>query len=374
MQSYTGLNKQFINGQWIDAMENPVIENINPYTGTSIHSIATAGKKEVDAAFDAAKNAFQKWSTRNPLYRRDLLLKAAELILLRKEEFTEWLAKETGSTYIKAIVEVQQAHDILVEASSFPTRMSGLTLNSTIDDKETYVYRKPLGVIGLISPWNWPLYLSMRTIAPALGTGNTIVVKPSSSSPVTGGTIIGKLLEEAGIPPGVFNVVVGNSDIIGDYFTGHPHAKMISFTGSTPVGKNIGRITGEKLKKSALELGGNNVFIVLEDADIDAATDAAVFGKFLHQGQLCISINRILLHKKVFEEFKEKFLGKIKQLPVGDPSDKNTIIGPVIDNKSLKRIQDIIQRSVEMGAIVEAGNKTDNNILYPTVLSHVTAD
>jgi aldehyde dehydrogenase (NAD+) len=252
--------------------------------------------------------------------------------------------------------------------------MHGLTLNSTIDGKETYVYRKPLGVIGLISPWNWPLYLSMRTVAPALGTGNTVVLKPSSSSLVTGGTLIAKLMEEAGFPSGVLNVVVGNSDEIGDYFTGHPIPKMISFTGSTPVGKNIGRITGENLKRSALELGGNNVFIVLEDADLEAATDAAVFGKFLHQGQLCISINRILIHRKIYQSFKSAFLDKVRQLKVGDPSLRDTIIGPVIDIKSLKRIMDIIARSVNAGAVVEIGNQSNGNILYPTVLSGVTVD
>jgi len=212
----------------------------------------------------------------------------------------------------------------------------------------------------------------MRTIAPALGMGNTIVVKPSSSSLVTGGTIIAKLMEEAGAPAGVFNVVVGNSEEIGDYFTGHSIPKMISFTGSTPVGKNIGRITGESLKKSALELGGNNVFIVLEDADVDAASDAAVFGKFLHQGQLCISINRILVHRNIFQPFKIALLEKIKKLKVGDPSKKDTIVGPLIDNKSLKRIQDIIDHSVKMGAVVETGNKSNGNILEPTVLSNVT--
>lgn len=374
MAPYTDLNKQFINGKWLTGSESFLIENIDPYSGKLIHMLPSAGKKDVDAAFLAAKEAAKTWGTSNPLYRRHMLLKAAELIMLRMDEFVGWLTKEVGSTYIKAVVEVQQVHDCLVEAASFPTRMHGLTLNSTIDGKESYVYRKPLGVISLISPWNWPLYLSMRTIAPALGTGNTIVVKPSSSSLVTGGTLIAKLLEEAGVPAGVFNVVIGNSDTIGDYFTAHADSKMVSFTGSTPVGKNIGRITGEGLKKSALELGGNNAYIVLEDANIDNAVNAAIFGKYLHQGQLCISINRILLHRSIMEEFKRKFIERSKELIVGDPADKATIVGPLIDARSMKRVRDIIDRSVVMGAVVELGNTFAGNVLYPTILSHVTKD
>ncbi len=373
MRAYNELNKQYINGKWVDGGEDIVIENSDPFSGAVIHTLPSAGKKEVNDAFDAATEAAKTWAVSNPLYRRGLLLKAAELLLQRKDEFVDWLTKEVGSTYIKSIIEIQQVHDVLVEASSFPTRMHGLTLQSTTEDKETYVYRKPLGVIGLISPWNFPLYLSMRTIAPALGTGNTMVVKPSASSLVTGGTLIAKLFEEAGVPAGVFNVVVGSSDAIGDYFTQHAGARMISFTGSTAVGKHIGKITGEALKRSMLELGGNNAYIVLEDADIDKAVAAAIFGKFLHQGQLCISINRILVHQNILEAFKDKFIERTKLLTVGDPAEKSTVIGPVIDNKSLSRITDIIQRSVEMGAIVETGNKVEGNILYPTVLTGVTA-
>lgn len=277
------------------------------------------------------------------------MLKAAAILMERKEEFIDWLAIETGSTYLKGLIEVQQVYDILVESSSFPTRMHGITQTSTTENKESYIYRKPLGVVALISPWNFPLYLSMRTIAPAIALGNTLVVKPASQSLVTGATLIGKLLEEAGIPPGVFNVIVGKSEIIGDYFTGHPVSKMVSFTGSTPVGKGIGRIAGETLKKSALELGGNNVFIVLDDADVDKAVKSAVFGRFLHQGQACISVNRILVHRDIYEDFKEKFVKKVMQLSYGDPKDKDVVVGPVIDNKALKRILGIIEDSIKWG-------------------------
>ena len=374
MIPYTGLNKQFINGNWTDGHAEVTIDNLNPYTEEIIHSLPSAATSDVDAAFQAAKNASATWAATNPLIRRDLLLKAARLISERQEEFIEWLTKEAGSTYIKGVIEVQQAHDILVEAASFPTRMHGRTMASTIDGKESYVYRKPLGVVSLISPWNFPLYLSMRTIAPALAVGNTMVVKPSVESLVTGGTIIAKLLEEAGFPAGVFNVVVGKSNLIGDYFTGHPVSKLVSFTGSTPVGKGIGRIAGESVKKSALELGGNNAFIVLNDADVDQAVAGAIFGKFLHQGQVCMATNRIIVHQSVYEEFKTKFVARARTLPYGDPADKQTVIGPLIDRKAVTRILGMIGESVKMGAVVETGNQADGNVLQPTVLSNVTVD
>jgi len=374
MEKYTNLNRQFIDGKWADGSETATIDNLNPYSDEIIHSLNSASHADVDTAFEAAKKASSAWANSNPLFKRDILLNAAGLIWERKEEFIGWLTAETGSTYIKSYIEVAQARDMLIEAASFPTRMHGVTQPSTIDGKESYIFRKPLGVIALISPWNFPLYLSMRTIAPALGTGNTIVVKPASQSLVTGGTIIGKLLEEAGVPAGVFNVVVGRSEIMGDYFTGHPVSSMVSFTGSTQVGRGIGRIAGESLKKSALELGGNNVFIVMEDANVDYAVDAAVFSRFLHQGQLCISTNRILVHQNLYEEFREKFVARVKALPYGDPADPKNVIGPIIDHKALQRILGVIAQSVEAGAVVETGNITEGNILVPTVLSGVTKE
>jgi acyl-CoA reductase-like NAD-dependent aldehyde dehydrogenase len=374
LQAYGQLNRQFINGLWLDGGEKTIIENKNPFSGQVIHTLPSAGLLDVDACFTAARFATRLWAESDPLFRRDLLLKAASLLVARRDELTKWLCDEAGSTFIKAIVEIQQVHNILVESASFPTRMHGLTSASTTQWKESFVFRKPLGVIGLISPWNFSLYLSMRTIAPALATGNTIVVKPSALSLVTGGTFIAKLLEEAGFPAGVFNVVVGDSSIIGDYFSGHPEANMISFTGSTPVGRQIGKIAGERLKKTALELGGNNAHIVLEDADVEYAVDAAVFGKFLHQGQMCISINRILVHESILEAFKTRFVERVKLLTVGDPANRDTIIGPLIGRSAVDRILEQVEASVKMGAVVETGIKVDGNLLYPAVLSGVTKE
>jgi acyl-CoA reductase-like NAD-dependent aldehyde dehydrogenase len=374
MENYTDLNKQFINGQWREGSEEEVIENLNPYDNSLINTIKAAGTSDVDEAYDAAKEASKGWSKTNPLVRRDLMLRAAEIILKRKDEIAEWLIKEAGGTALKAQVEIKQSYDMLIEASGYPSRMHGLTIPSFTNGKETYVYRKALGVISMISPWNFPLYLSMRTIAPAIAVGNAIVIKPASQSPVTGGTIVAKLFEEAGIPTGVINCVVGKSGVIGDYFTGHPASRLISFTGSTPVGKGIGRIGGEALKKLALELGGNNAFIILDDADVDRAVDSAIFGRFMHQGQICMSTNRILIHDSIYDEFKEKYVAKAKALPYGDPAKPETIIGPLIDNKAVKHVLKLVEDTVAAGAILETGGQAEGNVVQPTVLSEVTKD
>ncbi|GAB3816434.1 aldehyde dehydrogenase family protein [Pontibacter rugosus] len=374
MKKYNDLNKQFIAGEWINGSEDYEIENLNPFDDTVINKFVAANTDDVDRAFQVAKDNSVSWRDTLPTKKREIMLKAAQILLERKEEVVEWLVKEVGSTTLKAQVELQQTYDMILEASSFPTRMQGMITNSSVPGKINYVFRKPLGVVGMISPWNFPLYLSMRSIAPAIATGNCIVVKPASQSPVTGGTLAAKIFEEAGLPAGVFNVVVGKSSVIGDYFTGHPISSLISFTGSTPVGKGIGRIGGEGLKKLALELGGNNAFIILEDADVDRAVDAAIFGRFMHQGQICMSTNRILIHESIHDEFKDKFIQKAKALKHGNPSEKGTVVGPLIDNKAVKRVVDLVERTVQAGAKLEIGGKAEGNVVVPTVLTGVTKD
>ncbi|PRY09957.1 aldehyde dehydrogenase (NAD+) [Pontibacter ummariensis] len=374
MKEYNELNKQYIKGEWIDGSADYSVENLNPYDESVLNTFKGATTADVDRAFEVAKETSKSWADENPDVKRGILLKAAQILQDRKGEFVDWLVKEVGSTQLKAAIEIDQTYDMLLEASSFPTRMRGMITQSTVPGKENYIFRKPLGVVGIISPWNFPLYLSMRSIAPAIAVGNCVVVKPASQSPVTGGTILAKLFEEAGLPGGVFNVVVGKSSVIGDYFTGHPASKLISFTGSTPVGKGIGRIGGEGLKKLALELGGNNAFVILDDADVDRAVDAAVFGRFMHQAQICMSTNRILVHESLASEFTEKFIAKVKNLKVGDPREEGTVVGPLIDNKAAKRVVDLVQRTVDAGAKLALGGNAEGNVVQPTVLTGVTRE
>ncbi|MDT0684958.1 aldehyde dehydrogenase family protein [Autumnicola psychrophila] len=374
MEKYANLNQQYIGGNWQEGNDDATIKNINPYDNSGINTIKGANADDVDAAHAAAKKAGEEWGKALPQKRAEVIQKAVQILTQRQEEIVEWLIKEAGSTRVKAETEIQITLGIMKEAASFPTRMHGFIFDSITPGKESRAYRKPLGVIGIISPWNFPLNLSMRSIAPALATGNAIVLKPSSDTPVTGAILPAKIFEEAGLPKGVFNVVIGKGSSIGDHFVSHPDSKLISFTGSTPVGKNIGKLAGEAIKKTSLELGGNNAFVVLDDANIDDAVDAAVFGKFMHQGQICMSINRIIVDNKVADEFVEKFVEKTKQLKFGDPSDKETTVGPLIDHDQVERILKDVNESTSDGAILRIGGKAKGNVLEPTILDNVRDD
>lgn len=374
MEHYTNLNKQFIGGEWVEGKDDSRIENLNPYDGSVINIFQGASKNDVDKAYQAAKKAAKTWGESLPQQRAEVIQKAVEIINKRKEEIIQWLIQEGGSSRVKAEVEVKITLGILKESASFPTRSHGYIFDSIIPGKESRAYRKPLGVIGIISPWNFPLNLSLRSVAPAIATGNTVVLKPASSTPVTGGTLVGKIFEEAGLPKGVLNVVAGKGSSIGDDFVTHPIPRHISFTGSTPVGKKIGKLAGEALKKVSLELGGNNVFVVFEDADIDAAVDAAIFGKFMNQGQICMSVNRFVVQDTIADEFIEKFIRKTKELKYGDPSKDGVLIGPLIEEDQVERILKDIEQSKQQGAVVKLGGNAEANVLEPTVLDHVRDD
>ncbi|MBN8237045.1 aldehyde dehydrogenase family protein [Halobacillus kuroshimensis] len=366
--------KQYINGQWKNGSSEKFVENVNPYTEQSIASIPSANQDDLNEAYDAAVQAQEGWMTTLPAEKQTYFDKLLHVVQERKEEIVDWLVKESGSTIVKAEVEYQAAVSIIRESASFPTRMSGTILPSNTPGKENRVYRSPKGVIGIIGPWNFPFHLALRSIAPAVATGNTVVVKPASDAPVTSGLLIADLFEEAGFPEGVINVVVGRGSEIGDAFVTHPAAKLISFTGSTEVGSHIGELAGKHIKDTALELGGNNAMIVLDDADVEKAVQAAAFGKFLHQGQICMSLNRIIVHESVHDTFVEQFKQKVESLKVGDPSEKDTAVGPLINREAVERIQEDLQKTLDQGAEVLTGGEADGNVLQPTVLTGVTND
>jgi aldehyde dehydrogenase (NAD+) len=224
---------------------------------------------------------------------------------------------------------------------------------SDIPGKENRVYREPVGVVAVISPWNFPLQLSNRSVAPALAVGNAVVLKPAGDTPVTGGLLLARILEEAGLPPGLLSVVIGAGSEIGDAIVEHPVPRVVSFTGSTPVGQGIAEKAG--IKQLALELGGNGPVVVLADADVDLAVNASVFGSFFHQGQICMIANRLIVEAPVHDEFVSKLVERVRGLRAGDPSDPETAIGPVINRSQLEGIQDKIARAREAGAEVAVG-------------------
>jgi aldehyde dehydrogenase (NAD+) len=265
---------------------------------------------------------------------------------------------------------------VTLEAASFPHRVAGRVLPIDEPGTESRVYRQPIGVIGVISPWNFPMYLSHRSIGPALALGNAVVVKPSSDTPVTGGLLLAKIYEQAGLPPGVLNIVIGTSHDIGDGFAEHPIPAMISFTGSTAGGKHVAglAVTGPMLKRQALELGGNTPFVVLDDADLNQAVPSAVFSRFLHQGQICMSSNRIMVDARVYDDFVERFVVHVQKLKCGDPRDPETVIGPIINSSQLRNMLDLIKQSRQAGARQVLGGDPRGLVLPPQVFADVTND
>ncbi|MBX7483002.1 aldehyde dehydrogenase family protein [Qipengyuania qiaonensis] len=373
---YDDLHLQYIGGKWRKGASGKIGENTDPFTGDKLGAIPLASKEDLDEAYAAAAKAQPAWAALPPAERAAVMERAVGIFDARHEEITHWLIREAGSTRIKAEVEWSSARAITVEAATFPHRIEGRILASDIPGKESRVYRKPLGVIGVISPWNFPLHLSQRSVAPALALGNAVVLKPASDTPVTGGQLIAKIFEEAGLPAGVLSVVIGAGSDIGDAFVEHAVPRMISFTGSTPVGKGIGTTAagGDHLKRVALELGGNNAFVVLDDANVDGAVKAAIFGKFLHQGQICMAINRIIVDASLYDEFVDKFTTHAKTLKYGNPANADTAIGPIINAKQLEGIKDKIANAQKEGATMALGGEAEGNVLPPHVFTDVTPE
>ncbi|WP_337032163.1 aldehyde dehydrogenase family protein [Paenibacillus illinoisensis] len=363
--------KQYINGEWVEGSGEKTMENMNPYTGEVIATWRSSTKTDIDRAYEAAQKSSLAWRKSLPGIKEGILRKVSSLMTDRKEEMLNLLITESGSTRIKAESEFAAAKRIVDEAASFPYRMKGELIPSNTPGKENRVIREPKGVVGVIGPWNFPLHLCLRSVAPAIALGNGVVIKPASDTPITAGWLIADLFHQAGLPEGVLNVVAGSGSEIGDYFVAHPIPKVISFTGSTKVGQGIGKLAGEHLKETALELGGNNAMVVLEDADIERAAEAAVFGKFLHQGQICMALNRIIIHADVYDQFVKSFVDKTKRLRTGDPADSKTMVGPLIREKEVKRLLEWIQTAQEEGARLLLGGSGKGSVLEPTVLVDV---
>ena len=375
-QAYAGFDVQPIGGHWRVGGSLGTGADINPYTGSTLVDIPLATVSDVDDAYQAASKAQKGWAAAAPGERARVMHNVVSIFDARREEIIFWLIQEAGSTRLKANIEWESARGITLESASFPYRVAGRILPSDIAGNENRVYRRPLGVIGIISPWNFPLHLTQRSLAPALALGNAAVVKPASDTPVTGGLLLAKIFEEAGLPPGVLNVTVGAGGEIGDHFVAHRVPRLISFTGSTKVGRGIGRIAtgGTHIKRIALELGGNSPLVVLDDADVEQAARAAVFGRFLHQGQICMSVNRIIVDAKVHDTFVECFVAGVRGLKAGDPDDIATTIGPIINAVQLRSIVDKIAQAKSDGAQLVVGGEAKGQILPPHVFTGVSPE
>lgn len=371
---YDGFDLMPIAGNWRKGRSTKRIEDVDPYRGDILLTLAAASAEDVDEAYRKAAECQREWAAAPPQTRRDVLIRAAEILVERKDEIAGWLARETGGTRFKAETEWQLVHEGTLEASTYPFRMTGEILPCSIPGKESRVYRKPAGVVGVISPWDFSLQLTNRSVAPALAAGDAVVLKPASLTPVTLGLLFAKIYEEAGLPPGVLSVVAGSSEEIGDAFVTHPVPRLITFTGSTAAGRRIGALAAHAIKRSALELGGNTPFVVLGDADLDLAVNIAVFGKFLNSGQICMAINRIIVDARVHDEFLDRFTKRVGALKCGDPSKEDTDLGPIIERKQFDSIRKLVDATVKAGARVVLDGPSQGLVMHPVILADVTND
>ncbi|MFE6778150.1 aldehyde dehydrogenase family protein [Streptomyces sp. NPDC057702] len=373
MSYFSELAYQYIDGEWRVGSGSWDIVDFDPYNGEKLASITIATVDEIDQAYRAAERAQRSWAEVNPYARRLVFERALRIVEEREAEISEAITTEVGGTQSKAAFELQIAREFLREAVHLALRPEGRILPSPIDGKENRVYREPVGVVGVVSPFNFPFLLSIKSVAAAIALGNAVVLKPHQNTPVCGGGLVAKVFEDAGLPAGVLNVVVTDIAEIGDALIDHPVPRVISFTGSDKVGRHVATVAAAGFKRTVLELGGDSAMIVLDDADIDYAVDAAVFSRFAHQGQMCMAANRVLVDRSIEREFTEKFVAKVKTLRVGDPHDPETHIGPLINEGQAEAIGGVVEQMVADGATALVRGSVQGTMVGPTVLTGVAA-
>ncbi|UCD70583.1 MAG: aldehyde dehydrogenase family protein [Syntrophobacterales bacterium] len=366
--------KMYINGEWVGALDGEVYDDLNPYTGEVFARVPSGKRSDAKRAVDAAVAAFPEWSHTLPAERQALFLKAADILEKKKNEIVTILAEETGGTFGFAMFQTHFTPGLLREAAAQAHQANGEIIPADLPGAFYMAVRQPVGVVAGIAPWNAPLILSLRSICMPIAYGNTAVLKPSTESAAAGGVVIAEVFHEAGFPKGVLNLITngpGGSGEIGDEFIENPKVRRINLTGSTAVGRQLAEKAGRHLKRVALELGGQNPMIILRDADIENTVNAAAFGGFNHQGQICMSTRRVIVEKPIAREFTEKFVKKVSTFKVGNPKEPDTIIGPLINKQQFNQVKDSVDAAVRDGAKILCGGKSEGLCYYPTVLTNV---
>jgi benzaldehyde dehydrogenase (NAD) len=342
---------------------------IEPATGEVLGRIAIANRADIAKASAAARAAQGAWAATAYDERAAVMRKAADNAERHREEIIDWLIRESGSIRPKAEFELAVTIKALREASAMPSQAQGQVLPSE-PGRLSIARRRPIGVVGVIAPFNFPLYLAMRAVAPAIAVGNAVVLKPDPRTAVCGGYAIARMFEDSGLPQGVLHVLAGGGEA-GEALCSDPNVGMIQFTGSTAAGRKVGKVAGEHLKKLSLELGGKNSLIVLDDADLDLAVANASWSVYLHQGQICMSAGRMLVHSKIAADFSKRLADKAKNLPVGNPTTGQVALGPMINQAQADHASRIVKKSIEQGAKLAAGGTADGLFFKATVLTGV---
>ncbi|MBZ5740701.1 aldehyde dehydrogenase family protein [Nocardioides mangrovi] len=367
-QTWTG--KILLDG-WVDG-GGGTAPSIEPATGEVLGTYGVASADDVRRAATRAAEAQREWAARKPEERAAVLRKAGELFEEHAEEIQGWIVRESGGIPPKAGLETHIAAGECFEAAALPTHPAGDVL-ATNEDRWSFARRRPVGVVSVIAPFNFPLILSIRAVAPALAVGNAVLLKPDPRTAVCGGVVLARVFEEAGLPAGLLSLLPGGGEI-GAAVVEAPEVSVIAFTGSTAAGRKVGETASRLLKRAHLELGGNNALVVLPGTDVAKAASAGAFGAFMHQGQICMTSGRHIVHASLYEEYVAALAEKAQHLPVGDPKSGTVALGPIIDEKQLKRVDGIVQDAVQHGARLLAGGTNDGPYYQPTVLADVALD
>jgi acyl-CoA reductase-like NAD-dependent aldehyde dehydrogenase len=367
----------FAGGEWRAAEDGKLFDVYRPYDRSLYARVAAGGRPEAKLAVDAAAKAFPAWSQTTPAERARLFFKAVEIVKRRRAEIAEILAIETGSTISFATFQQDLVAGTIEQAAGWMYLPKGEVLETNSPGTHSIGVRRPLGVVASFTPWNGANVLSWRAVLSPVAAGNTVVVKPSELAPISAGLILAQIAEEAGFPEGVINVVThapGAAGDIADVFFESPDVRVINLIGGVKTAKMLAKRAGETLKRTTMELGGYNPMIILDDVDVDYAVRTATFGSFFHQGQICLNTRRIIVQRKIAEEFLEKFTARTKTLPSGDPRDHKTIIGPLITPAAVKLCNDRVKEALANGATLHTGGVFEGQIYQPTILSNVPLD
>ncbi|KQW45101.1 benzaldehyde dehydrogenase [Nocardioides sp. Root1257] len=370
LDAATWTGKIFIDG-WTDG-GGGVATAVEPATGESLGEYGVASVDDVRRAATRAAEAQREWAARKPEERAAVLRRAGQLFEEHAAEIEDWIVREAGSIPPKAGLETHIAANECFEAAGLPGHPAGEVLTSN-EERWSFARRRPVGVVSVIAPFNFPLILSIRAVAPALALGNAVLLKPDPRTAVCGGVALVRVFEEAGLPDGVLSLVPGDGEI-GAAVVEAPEVAVVAFTGSTAAGRKVGEAAARGLKRAHLELGGNNALVVLPGTDVAAAASAGAFGSFMHQGQICMTSGRHIVHESLYEEYVAALAEKAQHLPVGDPKSGIVALGPLIDEKQLKRVDGIVQDAVQHGARLLAGGTNDGPYYQPTVLADVAQD
>ncbi len=362
--------KIFVDGEFREAEGGQAAAVLDKGSGEELGSAGLASEADLERAIASARRAQRSWAAEPYDVRAGLLRRVAGLLEQRSGEIAELIVRETGSIPGKAEYEVGGSVNECHEAAGLTSRVGGEVVPSHNPDKLSIVQRLPVGVVAAITPWNFPLILGFRVVAPAIALGNTVVLKPAPETPLCGGLLIAELFAEAGAPPGVLQAAPGG-DEVGRALVAHEGVDMVHFTGSSEVGREIGKVAGSQLKRVSLELGGNNAFVVLDDADVEAASMVGAWSAFHYQGQTCITAGRHIVMRPLYDEYVERMAARAAAIEVGDPATGEVGLGPMISEHQRDRAHGLLQRSLEQGAKVAEGGTYEGNFYRPTVVTEV---